>query len=126
MENIHIPGSHDGYFVPTVNFNFETGICEISGESFLEETNVFYAPLINWIKDFTKTGKSLVFNCKLTYFNTSSTKSLLDIFKILKKYEENGGEITVNWYYDEEDLDLEEAIEDYMIDTGLTINMVSF
>lgn len=126
MENIYIPGSHDGYFVPTVDFNSETGICEISGESFLEETNVFYAPLINWIKEYIENKNPITFNCKLTYFNTSSTKSLLDIFKILKKYEDEGGDVTVNWYYDEEDLDLEEAIEDYMIDTGLTINMIGF
>ena len=77
MENIHISGSHDGYFVPTVDFNYQNGVCEISGESFLEETNVFYAPLINWIREYTQTGLPLTFNCKLTYFNTSSTKSLL-------------------------------------------------
>ena len=35
MENIHISGSHDGYFVPTVDFNYQNGVCEISGESFL-------------------------------------------------------------------------------------------
>lgn len=126
MENIHIAGSHDGYFVPTVDFNYQNGICDISGESFLEETNVFYAPLISWIREYTKTGLPLIFNCKLTYFNTSSTKSLLDIFKILKKYETEGGQVTVNWYYDNEDLDLEEAIQDYITDTGLKINMINF
>ncbi len=126
MENIHIAGSHDGYFVPTVDFNYQNGICDISGESFLEETNVFYAPLISWIREYVKTGLPLIFNCKLTYFNTSSTKSLLDIFKILKKYELDGGQVAVNWYYDNEDLDLEEAIQDYITDTGLKINMINF
>jgi len=101
-------------------------VCEISGESFLEETNVFYAPLINWIREYTQTGLPLTFNCKLTYFNTSSTKSLLDIFKIIKKYDSEGGKVTVNWYYDNEDLDLEEAIQDYISDTGLKINMKTF
>ena len=56
MKNIHIQGSHDGYFVPTVDFNAENGVCEISGESFLEETNIFYNPLIEWIKEYTYTN----------------------------------------------------------------------
>ena len=68
MENINIQGSHDGYFVPTVNFDSNTGICEIAGESFLEETNVFYKPLILWLKNFIATNKPITFNCKLTYF----------------------------------------------------------
>lgn len=126
MENINIQGSHDGYFVPTVNFDHQTGICEISGESFLEETNVFYKPLIQWLRNYLTENRPIVFNCKLTYFNTSSTKSILDILKLLKKYEEEGGKVTVNWYYDEEDLDLEEAIEDYIVDTGLKINMIPY
>jgi hypothetical protein len=50
----------------------------------------------------------------------------LDILKLLKKYEIDGGQVTVNWYYDNEDLDLEEAIQDYITDTGLKINMINF
>lgn len=126
MNDIHIEGSHEGYFIPTVDFNSRTGVCEIAGESFLEETNKFYSPLIEWIEDYSATKKPIVFNCKLSYFNTSSTKSLLDIFKVLKKYELNGGNVTVNWYFEKDDFDLKEAIEDYIIDTGLKINMIDY
>lgn len=126
MKDLQIEGSHEGYFIPSVDFNFGTGVCEIAGESFLEETNKFYSPLIEWIEEFITTKKPIIFNCKLSYFNTSSTKSLLDIFKVLKRYENSAGTVTVNWYFEKDDFDLKEAIEDYIIDTGLKINMIDY
>jgi len=124
MEDISIDGSRNVYFVPTVKFNAKDGNCELSGESFLEETEDFYAPLLQWLRDFTEHVKiPITFNYKLTYFNTSSSRCILDMLKILKKYEKEGGEVAVNWYYDEDDLDMEEALEDYIIATGLKINL---
>lgn len=52
MEDIHIEGVHEAYFTPTVNFEASTGRCEISGESYLEETSKFYARLIDWLKRY--------------------------------------------------------------------------
>jgi len=127
MQNITILGSSDVYFIPTVNFNAETGVCEIKGESFLEETEAFYKPLKEWFVKFTKEIKkpiTLIFDLK--YFNTSSSKAFLDILKILKQFQDSGGKVTINWHYDEEDLDMEESLEDYRIDTGLSINLIPY
>ena len=54
MENITLTSSPTTPYFPEVNFNVESGICEISGESYMEETYKFYLPLLNWMKDFTK------------------------------------------------------------------------
>jgi len=127
MENIHIVGSHDVFFVPSVNFDTETGICELAGESYLEETVEFYTPLIQWLKTFIEEeARPMTFNIKLTYFNTSSSRCILDILNILKIYEENGGTVIVNWYFDPDDSDMEEEIEDYMIDSELKITLIPF
>jgi hypothetical protein len=127
MENLKIQGSHDVFFVPSVDFNAETGICELSGESYLEETIDFYIPLLQWLQDYIDyINKPVIFNIKLTYFNTSSSRCLLDILNLLKEYEEQGGQVIVNWYYDADDSDMEEEIEDYMIDSELKINMITF
>lgn len=127
MENIKIKGSHDIFFVPSVDFDADSGICEISGESYLEETVEFYTPLLNWLKKFiTEKAQPLTFNIKLTYFNTSSSRCILDILNILKDYEDNGGHVTINWYYDKDDIDMEEEVEDYMLDTDLKINLIPF
>lgn len=128
MDNIHIQGVHEAYFVPTVNFDAETGVCEISGESYLEETVKFYAPLFDWITKFTENEKRpLIFNFKLSYFNTSSSKCLVDLLSMLKAYQKAGGKVEVNWYYDDSDEDIDEEleeVEDFMLETGLEINKI--
>jgi len=127
MENIKITGSRGVFFIPSVDFNAETGVCEISGESYLEDTFQFYEPLINWLKKFTAEAKKpILFNIKLTYYNTSTSKYLLDMFDILKIYEDNNGKVALNWYCEAEELKfVEEDVEDYMIQTGLNINIIT-
>ncbi len=125
MKNIFIKGSHDIFFVPTVDFNAETGVCKLSGESYLEETVEFYAPLIKWLEDYTNiVDNPLAFNFKLTYFNTSSSRSILDILNVLKDYEEKGGKVAVSWYYDPSDTDMEEEVEDFMQEADIKINLI--
>ena len=127
MENIIIEGSHTNFFIPTVEFDVEAGTCLLAGESFLEDTIEFYDPLVQWLEEYTTEIKNpLTFDIKLTYFNTSTSRSILDLLNILKDYEEDGGQVSVNWYYDEDDIDMEEDIEDYMLDTGLEIEMIPF
>ncbi|MBN2757995.1 MAG: DUF1987 domain-containing protein [Bacteroidales bacterium] len=127
MENLEIEGSHKNFFIPSVSFNAKTGICELSGESFLEDTVEFYKPLINWVEDYIELVHGpLALIIRLTYFNTSTSRSILDILNILKDYEESGGEVVINWHFDENDIDMEEDIDDYIIDTGLDINKIPF
>jgi len=124
MENLEINKIEGEQFRPDVNFNASTGICEISGESFLEETTIFYQPVINWITEYINTNKPIQFNFKLTYVNTSSSKHILHILKILKDYKDTGGKIEANWYVEEGDTDTEEDVEDYSIITGLKIRVI--
>lgn len=127
MKNLEIEGSHKNFFIPTINFNAKTGICEIHGESFLEDTVEFYRHLIDWIDEYIETVKGpLALIIKLSYFNTSTSRSILDILNLLKDYEDEGGEIVVNWHFDENDVDMEEDIDDYIIDTGLDINKIPY
>ncbi len=128
MENIDIKGFKDDFFIPTVNFSADTGVCEISGESYLEETIEFYNPLIKWLEEYTNSGEynKLTFNFKLTYYNTSSSKRIVDILLILRSFEESKQDLTVNWYYEEDDLDIVEEVEDFMKISKLNINLLLF
>lgn len=127
MENLVIKGESGVYFIPHVNLNKDTGICEISGESYLEDTSEFYNSITGWVNQYAQEiNKPIIFNFKLTYFNTSSSRSILDVLRTLKKYQDQGGDVTVNWYYPEDDDSIAEEAEDYMKDTGLEINMFSF
>ncbi|MEN9445175.1 MAG: hypothetical protein RIS47_2066 [Bacteroidota bacterium] len=127
MENLAIQGSTGEYFVPTVNFDANTGKCTISGESYLEDSVAFYEPLLGWLEAYMNTKKGPIeFEFKLTYFNTSSSKRIIDIFRLLKQYENQNGKVVVNWYYEDDDTDILEEIEDFTLISKLKINVITF
>lgn len=127
MENLAVQGSTGEYFIPTVNFDAVTGKCLISGESYLEDSVAFYEPLIKWLEQYmSEVGGVIEFEFKLTYFNTSSSKRILDVFRTLKDYENNKGKVVVNWYYEDDDTDILEEIEDFMIISKLHINVIPY
>jgi hypothetical protein len=69
---------------------------------------------MEWIEDYIKTpNEKTVFIVKLEYFNTSSSKCILDVFKKLEAIHKAKNEVEVNWYYEEDDEDMLEAGEDY-------------
>ncbi len=126
MENIEIKGEKTEFFIPTVNFNAETGICEIAGESYLEETFEFYQKLIDWLTKYTVEVKEpIIFNCKLTYFNTASSKAILEILRLLKNYQTEGHRTSINWYYHEWDDDMKMEVEDLGLDADVEISLLT-
>ena len=127
MENLIIECPTGQYDVPNINFNYKSGICEISGESYPENSPGFYDPVIEWLSKYMfEEKKPIQINFRLYYFNTSSSKSLYDLLMLLKKYQDAGGSITINWYCEAWDVDLLEEIEDFNISTGLKINIIKY
>jgi hypothetical protein len=125
MKSLLINSEPDAPYYPAVNFDSETGICEITGESYMEEAYKFYLPIINWIKEFILNEKRpLTINFKLIYFNTSSSRLIVDILETLRKLREDGNKIQVNWFYDPEDPDVKDEVEDFEIESGMDIELV--
>lgn len=125
MENLFIQGDAEEFDIPSVSFDAETGVCEISGESYLDNTAEFYERLLNWLDQYIKeVKKPITFSFKLTYFNTSSSKRILYIMLKLKEFIDQGGEVTANWHYDKKDIEMEEDIEDLKMIAKLDVKMV--
>ncbi len=111
MEAISIEGTAK---TPTVNFDAQGGIFEIKGRSIPENSIEFYKPLVDWLEEYSKSPQALTqVNVQLEYFNTSSSKCILDVFKKLETIHKGKSEVIVNWYYEEDDEDMLEAGEDY-------------
>ena len=111
MESISIEGTPK---TPTVNFDAATGVIEIKGRSIPENSIEFYRPLVEWLEEYSKEPQSLTnVNIQLEYFNTSSSKCILDVFKKLEAIKKARNEVVINWYYEEDDEDMLEAGEDY-------------
>lgn len=99
---------------PHVNFDPETGLLELKGRSIPENSIDFYKPLIDWIDQYGRTPRSRsALHVQLEYFNTSSSKCILDVFKKLEMIRAAGNEVTVLWHYEADDEDMLEAGEDY-------------
>ena len=125
MENLFIQGDSEEFDIPSVSFDADTGVCDISGESYLDNAAEFYDRLISWLDQYIKeVKKPITFSFKLTYFNTSSSKRILYIMLKLKEFIDQGGEVTANWYYDKNDIEMEEDIEDLMMIAKLEVNMI--
>jgi hypothetical protein len=103
MEIINLEGTED---TPRIILDKNNGIFEISGRSLPEDTAEFYKPILEWLEKYSKepNGKTS-FAFKLEYFNTASSKLILDI---LSKLEAISG-TTISWYFHEDDEDMEEA-----------------
>lgn len=113
MESLKIRGNRNEFFTPNVSLDAQSGNCEIAGESYLEYTGEFYDKIIQWVKAYFEEGnKSLRFDFKLTYFNTSSFKAILTVLRFLKNCERQGLGIDVNWYYHEDDIDILREAQD--------------
>lgn len=126
MEDIHIAACKDEFIIPAVDFVAGTGKCVINGESFLEETSKFYLPLVNWLKSYLANAQSIEFVIQLKYFNTSTSKWILNMLAEIKKFELRGGNATVVWYYYQDDADMRDDIKDYIYGSNLNIDMIPF
>lgn len=124
MEDLKIKGEKGTFFVPNIHFSAKTGICEVQGESYLEDTFTFYQPLVDWIKEFASSQQPITLNVGLTYFNTASSRSILDLLEALKDYEETGGKVKVNWTVKDWDEDMQQEVEDFAMDADLPINII--
>jgi hypothetical protein len=111
MDAMKIQGTED---TPNVILDAASGLFEISGRSLPEDVSSFFNPILAWIEEYGKTATSkIVFNFKLSYFNTASSKLLLDILMKLEDFQTQGKEVLVKWHYPSDDEDMEEAGQEY-------------
>jgi len=99
---------------PCIVFEPEQGRLEIKGRSVPESSVAFYRPLFESLDEYAKHPKSPIWvDVQFDYFNTSSSKSILDIFRRLEAMHDKGVQVIVNWYYENKDENMREAGEDY-------------
>lgn len=112
METLLLQGTED---TPGVKLDYSAGEFVFSGRSLPEDVNTFYQPVFDWLNKFgeqPRPGSS--FDFKLEYFNTASSKILLDVFMKLEDIRSRHDcDLTIKWYFMEHDEDMLEAGEEY-------------
>lgn len=83
---------------PYIMVDEQKGYMIFQGESFPENVVKFYSEVTDWIYRYLKTDfASFTFDCRLIYFNSSTTKLLLDIFSAMDDAAAEGKRVIVNW-----------------------------
>ena len=122
MESIKIDGTPK---TPTVNFDIESGLLELIGRSIPENSIEFYKPVLEGLDQYSGSPKEKTkVNIKLEYFNTSSSKCILDVLKKLEGIHKSGSVVIINWHFEEVDEEMEEAGEDYQAIIQVPFNMI--
>lgn len=114
---------------PYILFDPANGIFEIKGKSVPENPIGFYTPVIEWLEKYIASPyNNTTIKIQLEYFNTSSSKYLVDILKKLDSIKrENKGEVIINWLYEKYDDDMLETGEDFKnIIKDAPFNLIAF
>ena len=92
---------------PLVRYSAGNSKFEIIGRSIPEDVAGFYEPVMRWLKTLKSTKPSRL-NAEfiLDYFNSNSSRMLLEILKDFEKMKETGALIEVEWYYEDDDEDM--------------------
>lgn len=110
---------------PAVDFNSDSGLLVLSGESYPENSFDFFWPLLEWVRAFLRqTTSSVRLQIGLTYMNTSSIKSMMDLLDLLEDAHAAGREVTVTWFYDEENDRALEMAEEFREEVTLPFFVV--
>ena len=122
MNSLIIEGSSK---TPSIEFDPNEGRFKISGRSIPENSLDYYKPILEWLDSYSSNPKELTqLEVRLEYFNTSSSKCFLDVFKKLESIHKRGKKVAINWYYELDDEDMLEAGEDYQSIIKIPFTMI--
>lgn len=107
---------------PSVALNLN-GVLKIEGRSIPEDAAKFFRPLLDWTKEFT--ANDIRIDIKLEYFNTSSSKFILEMLRLLEN-NTNNNNILVNWFYEEGDLDVLESGQYFESIIGIPFKYIEY
>jgi hypothetical protein len=104
----------ESILTPAISFDNETGILDITGTSTPEDSFTYYKPIFNWLDLYSGApAKITKLNFKLDYFNTSSSKCVVNILKKVEKIFHEGHEVEISWYYHPDDKDMVDVGNDF-------------
>ena len=112
MENLHIKAEKKS---PSVDFELYSGLLRVGGKSNLENPGSFYDNVINWLESYIlKPAVKTTFKMEMEYFNSSSSKHLMRVLRIIERIQVSGkSDVLIEWHHHEHDGSMLEAGEDF-------------
>jgi hypothetical protein len=119
MDRLQLPQTERS---PLVDFDFDRHRLCLEGESYPEDAAAFFGPLLSALDHYLASLRAdppeaaLVLDLRLSYFNSSSAKALMNIFQRLEAAARAGVGVLVNWHYQTDDETMMEFGEDFRED----------
>lgn len=124
MEPKRIKGTDEN---PEVILDKSTNEFSFGGKSLPEDVKEFYNPIHDWIEEYVKNpNPQTIVKFKMDYFNSASSKQILDILEAFAKVKDLGKEISIKWYYFEDDEDMEDSGEGYSEMIDIPFEFISY
>jgi hypothetical protein len=103
MEAINIAQT---FSTPSVVFDKNSHQLVLEGRMIPENAEAVFKPIVDWIDAyFAEGGETLHIVFRLYYYNTSSSKRIVNLFRKLDDYSTKGKKISIRWEYEEGDDD---------------------
>jgi len=110
---------------PRVVFDPGEKLFEISGRSLPENVVKTYDPVIKWLeKNLSEVSGEIEFIFRMDYLNSASAKMISLILTKLEEFYASGIKISVLWYYNTDDDDIQSEGEIYQMLKKVPIKLV--
>ena len=109
-----LPGNRE-HTLPIITYDEIKAVVNIKGRSISSEVQEYFNEFLPYFRDcLSKDPKDLEVVIQLEYFNTQTSKILMDFFGIIKdEVVAKGFNPDVTWYVEKGDEDLIETVGDY-------------
>ena len=110
---------------PLIKGSIRKGEISIIGRSLPEDAKEFFLPFRDWLLElFVSDTKEINVYLEIEYFNTATSKIIIDMLLSLEKLRVNKS-VSVIWAYDEDDLEMEETGHDFVSLLGDMVTLQS-
>ncbi len=125
MDNLVIKQSSSS---PVITADWNSGVISMKGDSYPENSFELFQPLIDWVETFlAKANRPLQLELELVYLNTSSIRSMMDIFDQMEVAHKKGRTVSARWSYEAANERVGQLAEEFREDCTFpfTINVKS-
>ena len=95
--------------LPVMDLDIKNGVFKFSGISNIENATSFDATFDAIGRYLENPEKDTSIICKFDYFNTATSRLLMEMFEIFEKSFNKGNNINVQWHYNREDIDMKDS-----------------
>jgi len=124
LKKLDIPPTLD---TPRVEFSPKEGVLIIEGKSFPPDVASFYHKVTLWLEEYVQNpAKETLLSLKLDYFNTASSKIILDILYKFEAMHHKGYNVRIKWYFPDDDEDMQETGNEYAEIVDIPFEQISY